>query len=261
MTSFSPCRSQYRARSGTRAIVPSSFMISQMTPAGMSPARRARSTAASVWPCSLQDAARAGPQREDVSGLDERVRSPGGVDRGLDRHRAVVRRDARRDAFAGLDGHGERGLEAALVLVGHRAELELVAALLGQAEADEAAAVRGHEVDRLRGGELRRDDEVALVLAVLVVDHDDEASGADLLDRVLDGRERARLRGGAHRISRSTYLARISTSTFTKSPGARLPSVVCPSVCGTRATSIPSSSRPAMVSETPSSAIEPFSTQ
>jgi hypothetical protein len=33
---------------GTRAIVPSSFMISQMTPAGISPAKRARSTAASV---------------------------------------------------------------------------------------------------------------------------------------------------------------------------------------------------------------------
>ena len=31
-------------------MVPSSFMISQITPAGVSPAMRARSTAASVWP-------------------------------------------------------------------------------------------------------------------------------------------------------------------------------------------------------------------
>src|SRR5215216_222314 len=45
-----PCRSQYGARSGTRAIVPSSFMISHTTPDGLSPASRARSTAASVWP-------------------------------------------------------------------------------------------------------------------------------------------------------------------------------------------------------------------
>ena len=37
-------------RSVTRAIVPSSFMTSQMTPAGMTPANRARSTLASVWP-------------------------------------------------------------------------------------------------------------------------------------------------------------------------------------------------------------------
>ncbi len=37
-------------RSGTRAIVPSSFITSQITPAGVRPARRARSTLASVWP-------------------------------------------------------------------------------------------------------------------------------------------------------------------------------------------------------------------
>jgi hypothetical protein len=35
---------------GTRAIVPSSFMISQITPAAYNPASLARSTAASVWP-------------------------------------------------------------------------------------------------------------------------------------------------------------------------------------------------------------------
>ena len=54
-------------------------------------------------------------------------------------------------------------------------EPELVAALLGQAEADQPAALRGHEVDRLRGRELGGDRQVALVLAVLVVDDDDEA--------------------------------------------------------------------------------------
>ena len=37
-----------RARSSARAIDPSSFWISQMTPAGLSPARRARSMLASV---------------------------------------------------------------------------------------------------------------------------------------------------------------------------------------------------------------------
>ena len=34
----------------SRAMVPSSLMISQMTALGLSPARRATSTAASVWP-------------------------------------------------------------------------------------------------------------------------------------------------------------------------------------------------------------------
>ena len=50
MIIFSPCFSQYSSRSGTRAIVPSSFMTSQITPDGLSPASRARSTPASVWP-------------------------------------------------------------------------------------------------------------------------------------------------------------------------------------------------------------------
>jgi len=45
-----PWRSEKTRRSGTRAIVPSSFMISQMTAAGVSPAIFARSTDASVWP-------------------------------------------------------------------------------------------------------------------------------------------------------------------------------------------------------------------
>ena len=39
-----------RASCGTRDMVPSSFMISQITPDGLRPARRARSTAASVCP-------------------------------------------------------------------------------------------------------------------------------------------------------------------------------------------------------------------
>ena len=81
-----PCRSQNATRSGTRAIVPSSFMISQTTPAGLRPARRARSTAASVWP---PRGARRRPraQREDVAGLDEVVGRRGGIDRDLDRAR------------------------------------------------------------------------------------------------------------------------------------------------------------------------------
>ena len=48
--SRSRCRFAKRDSSLTRAIVPSSLMISQITPAGYRPARRARSTAASVCP-------------------------------------------------------------------------------------------------------------------------------------------------------------------------------------------------------------------
>ena len=54
-----PCSWQNGSSCGTRAIVPSSFITSQMTPAGYRPASRARSTAASVWPAR----ARTPPER------------------------------------------------------------------------------------------------------------------------------------------------------------------------------------------------------
>ncbi len=54
MTIARPCRAQNFARSGTRDIVPSSFMISQRTAAGLSPAILARSTDASVCPARFR---------------------------------------------------------------------------------------------------------------------------------------------------------------------------------------------------------------
>ena len=51
--------------------------------------------------------------------------------------------------------------------------------------------MRGHEVDRVRGGELGRDGEVALVLAVGRVHDDHELAGAEVLQRLLDRREGA----------------------------------------------------------------------
>ena len=65
--------------------------------------------------------------------------------------------------------------------------------------------------------------------------------------------------------SRSTYLAITSTSRLTGSPGARAPSVVSRRVVGMRLTSNQGSGTSAAltaltVSETPSTAMEPFST-
>ena len=163
---FSPWRSQYGIRSLTRAIVPSSFMTSQTTPAGVRPARRARSTAASVWPVRSRTPpgfARSGNTWPGCTrSLVLRVR----MDRDLDRARAVVRGDAGRHSLARLDRNGERGAERRFVVFGHRMEAELVAALAREAEADEPARVRRHEVDRVGRRELRGDDEVALVLAI-----------------------------------------------------------------------------------------------
>ena len=54
------------------------------------------------------------------------------------------------------------------------------------------ARLLGHEVDRLGRRELRREHQVALVLAVLAVADDDHPPAADVLERLLDRREEAR---------------------------------------------------------------------
>ena len=162
--------------------VPSSRMISQMTPLGLRPASRETSTAASVWPARTST-----PPGRATSGKTwpgETIASGplAGIDGDRDGARAVGGADSGRDALARLDRDRERGLVAAAVGAGHRLEAELVGALLGQREADQAAAVAGHEVDRVGRRHLRRDDEVALILAVFVVDEDEHAAVARLVD-------------------------------------------------------------------------------
>jgi hypothetical protein len=137
----------------------------------------------------LQDAAGAGPERKDVARLDQVVRTLARVDRDLDRSRAVVCGDTGGDTLARLNRDRESSAERSLVVVGHLAEVELVAALFRQAEADQPARVRRHEIDRLGGGELRRDGQIALIFAVGRIDDHHELALADILQRRLDGGE------------------------------------------------------------------------
>jgi hypothetical protein len=90
---------------------------------------------------------------------------------------------------ASLDRHAERGAEARVVLLvaHHQRDAQLVQPLARHRQADQAAPVARHEVDRLRSHLLRGDREIALVLAVLVVDDDDHLPGAEVLDRLRDG--------------------------------------------------------------------------
>ena len=92
-------------------------------------------------PRALERPAGAGAQREDVSGLHDVARAHAGIDRDLDRARAVAGRDAGLDALARLDRDGEGRLVGGLVVRDHEPQAELVAALGRQREADQAAAV------------------------------------------------------------------------------------------------------------------------
>ena len=135
-----------------------------------------------------EHAAVARDQREDVARRDDMLGALAGVDRDRDRAGAVGGGDAGGDALARLDRGGEGGFEAGAVGAAHRLQAELVDPLAGQRQADQAAAVLGHEVDRVGRRHLRRDDEVALILAVLVVDQDEHAAVARLVDDLLGAR-------------------------------------------------------------------------
>ena len=167
-------------------MVPSSRMISQITPEGLRPASREMSHAASVWPARTStppSRARSGKTWPGVTmsalPLLPSIATADGAG-------AVGGGNAGGDALARLDRDGEGGFVAGAVVPAHQVEAELLDALAGQRQADQAAAVRGHEVDRIGRRHLRRNDQVALVLAVLVVDQDVHAAVARLVDDLLD---------------------------------------------------------------------------
>jgi hypothetical protein len=141
-----------------------------------------------------------GPQREHVAGTGQ-VAGPGrGIDGREHGARAIARGDPGGRPLLGLDGHAEGGPELRVVLLvaHHERDAQLVQPLPGHGQADEAAAVAGHEVDDFGGDLLRGDGEVALVLAVLVVHDHDHPALPDVFDGVGDAGERHRTsyRGG-----------------------------------------------------------------
>ena len=150
------CRSSGRAsartprRSGRRAMVPSSFMISQITAAGVRPAMRGQIAAGLGVAGAHQHAAVLRLQRERCGraarGRWHAPRAP--------RRPATVRARSAAEMpvvtpAGGLDRHREGGAVRGAVAGRHRRQLQALAALAGQRQADQAAAVLGHEVDRL----------------------------------------------------------------------------------------------------------------
>src|SRR5580704_3173759 len=167
-----PCSRQNGIRSGMRAISPSSRMISQITPEGLRPARRARSTEASVCPART----RTPPLRARSGKM-----WPGRARSEAVEPAAIAGGDAGGDAFAGLDGLRKGGTKARRVLLRHRRKVQMVGALFGKGEADKSATVFRHEVDRFRGNKFGGEGEVALIFAVFVINYDHHASGANLV--------------------------------------------------------------------------------
>ena len=130
---------------------------------------------------AAQHAALDRAQREDVARAAEGRRLCLRVEQLLDRVAALEGRDARL-RVVGVDGDGEGRLVVVRVVGDHLADVERVEALAVDWRADEALGVRRHEVDVLRRDRLGGDDQVALILAVLIVDDDDHLSVLDVFD-------------------------------------------------------------------------------
>ncbi len=148
---------------------------------------------------AAEHTARHGTQRMHVARATQVAGPRVLVREELDRAGAVVCADAGGDAEArvGVDADGERSALRVGVVLDHGRQGECIGALGRERDADQATPVRGHEVDDLRGDLRGGTDEVALVLAVLVVSDDDHPAFADVLDRGFDRIERhAFLPGG-----------------------------------------------------------------
>ena len=124
-------------------------------------------------------------EREDVAGPVEIRRADMRVDERLDGGGPVSGGDAGRGPVAVVDADGEGGALHLGIGGDHEGKVELLHPLGGEGNADESRGMGQKEGDLLRGGGVGRHDQVALVLAVLVVDHDHDLAPSDRRNGVL----------------------------------------------------------------------------
>ena len=136
-----------------------------------------------------EDAAIAGDQREDVARLQEVGARAIVVGQRPHRVGALLGGDAGGHADLVVDGDGEGGAHRVEIVGDHRRQVQPVGAVGGHRHADDAAGVADHEGHLFRRRLRRGHDQVALVLAVGVVDDDDELALGDGRDGRFDAVE------------------------------------------------------------------------
>ena len=141
-------------------------------------------------PGANQNASLPGTQREDVARANEIGSCGFGVDGRTDGVSAVGGGNAGSNAFAGFNGLREGGAEAGRILLRHRKEPQIICSFFSQRKADKSSPIAGHEVDSFGSDVLRRERQVAFVLAVFVVNNHHHAAGADFRNGARDVGER-----------------------------------------------------------------------
>ena len=144
-----------------------------------------------------EHAAFARDERKDVPRSHEIPGRRRGRHCRADGRRPVCGADAGGHAPGRLDRDGERRLKGRFVVADHQGQVELARLVRRQRQADEPPAVGGHEVDGFRRRFFSGQDEIALVLAVLVVGEDDHPPRAKVVQGALDAIDALATAGGA----------------------------------------------------------------
>ena len=117
-----------------------------------------------------------------MAGADE-IGAPGiVVGQRADRRGALLGRDAGRRAVPVIDRDREGGAVDRVVVGDHRREVQPARGLAGDRRADDAAGMADDERHLLGRGVDGGDDQVALVLAVVIVGDDDDLAAGEGVD-------------------------------------------------------------------------------
>ena len=130
---------------------------------------------------TAQDSTLLAEEHEEMPGRHKVPWCRSGVEDRVDGAMAFLWTDARTTALM-VDGNRERCRRARGVALDHPLEALLASEVGEDRHAQQSGAFAGHEGDHLRRNLLGRADEVALVLAVLCVDHNHDAALANRFD-------------------------------------------------------------------------------
>jgi len=136
---------------------------------------------------AAQDTAADCSDRKDVAGLGKVDRLAGRIDEGTDGGSAVGRGDpGRHPAVAVIDRDGKGGPQQCGVVAHHEIDVQLFQPLRRHRNADQTAAVFGHEIDRFGRHLFGEHDKIALVLAIFVIHDDNDLALPEILDGLRD---------------------------------------------------------------------------
>ena len=133
-----------------------------------------------------QNPAILGDQRENVAGPDEIRRTGIAVCKVADRRGPFFGRNTGRRSVPIIDRNREGRSVDRVVVRNHGSEMQAPGSLRRQWRGDDAAGVPDDESHFLRSRVYRRQNQVSLVLAVVVVGHDDDFAAAERADGFSD---------------------------------------------------------------------------